>query len=144
MSSGGFTALRAVFMTTSRVCVSERLRPHRWSRGLPHQAAFAQVLGFPRWLRQRFLLEDLSIRLGHPDRSLHSSAVMWKQPVISVNSRTRFFLTRRVFYLSGTRPAGTPSLHKSRCWSRRHEKGCIRNRRSDCSKRAVVIEVNPL
>lgn len=51
---------------------------HRWSRGhaRQHQALFAQVWALPRRLRQRFLLDDLWIRLGHPDNSLHSSAVM--------------------------------------------------------------------
>lgn len=38
------------------------------------QAVFAQVWRLLRKLRQRFLLADLSARLGHPDSSLHSSA----------------------------------------------------------------------
>ena len=92
------------------VCLQERLHPHRWSRrhpGPPHQAwLFAQVLGLLRRLRQRFLLFDLSTRLGHPDLSLHSSAVTCKKQILSVNawSRTKHracleFLTFQVLVL---------------------------------------------
>lgn len=42
------------------------------------QAVFAHVLGLPRWLRQRFFIVVLAMRLGHPDSSLHSSAVKTK------------------------------------------------------------------
>lgn len=71
--------LNSGFMTVPLV-VSEVLRPLRWSHPLTHQSLFAQVLGLLRRLRQCFLLDDLlddlSTRLGHPDNSLHSSAVM--------------------------------------------------------------------
>lgn len=63
-----------------------RYYPRWWSRhhSRLHQALFAQVLGLPRRLRQRFLVVDLSMRLGHPDNSLHSSAVRYKRWQISL------------------------------------------------------------
>lgn len=82
--SGGFMVLWAVFMATWPVCVSKGgggsiLTGGHVEHPGPHQALFAQVWGLPRRLRQRFLLDDLSTRLGHPDNSLHSSAVMCKR-----------------------------------------------------------------
>lgn len=48
-------------------------------RGWLHQAMFVQVLVLPRRLRQPFLLDDLSTRLGHPDNSRHRSTVTRKK-----------------------------------------------------------------
>lgn len=134
--SAGFMVLWAVLMTTSLVCVSKRgsiLTGGHVAIPGPHQAwLFAQVWGLLRRLRQRFLLFDLSTRLGHPDLSLHSSAVMCKRQIVSVNasSRTKHcaYFSCRVSHLSGTRPVGTLSSCRSHCWSRRHEGGCNRNR----------------
>lgn len=59
-----------------------------------HQALFAQVLGLLRWLRQRFVEDDLSMRLGHPDSSRHSSARTCKRRWMIVQPNNTVFVIR--------------------------------------------------